>query len=295
MADRVAKLAKRDTTGAYVIRALMKHLKEKYVKSILDAVVPEMNILLNSSIDFGSAIVNASEKENNYLRQEIITQLLKKYYNVETENKDILESCLLLKSSTLGNTKDDWPTAEERRRSIFLEQLIDYDDKFLNATIESMLTLPGEELLQMCYHGVFSHVVEHVLNPKRIDIIKRKMLLNILWKDIVNLSCNAYGSHVVDKLWDFTAKLTLYKERIATTLVGESDKVKNSTYGRQVWKNWKMELFVRKRWDWKKLVKEHDLETFPDSTSSQLTISHKKHHEHHNESSRDHKRLKRIK
>lgn len=265
MQDRILKLAKRDSTGAYVVQALLKTLKNKEVKGILDAIVPELTILLNSNIDFGTSIINASVAEDNYLREEVITQLIAKYYPRESSSKNILESCLLLSSSTLGNTRDDWPTAEERRRSIFLEKLIDYDDKFLIITIESMLALPQERLLQMCYHGVFSHVVEQVLQPKRVDTIKRKLLLNVLCKDVINMSCNAYGSHIMDKLWNFSAKLTLYKERIAGAMAAESEKVKNSTYGRQVWKNWSMELYVRKRWDWKRIVKEQELEIFPDS------------------------------
>lgn len=263
--DRIVKLAKRDNTASYVIQALLKTLKSKETKEILDNLVCELSVILNSNMDFGTTIISASIKEDNYLRDDVITQLIKKYYPQDSDSKNILESCLQLSSSTLGNTRGDWPTAEERRRALFLEELIDYDDKFLNITVTSMLDLPEERLLQMCFHGVFSHVVEHVLDPKRVDTIMRKRLLNVLCKDVVNMSCNAYGSHVMDKLWVFTAKLTLYKERIAGLLSKESEKVKNSTYGRQVWKNWSLDLFVRKKWDWKRLIKEQELEIFPDS------------------------------
>ncbi|CCC70710.1 hypothetical protein NCAS_0F02260 [Naumovozyma castellii] len=265
MKDRIVKLAKRDTTGSFVVQALLKHLKSKEVKEILDDVVPELSILLNSNMDFGTTIIDASLKNDNYLRDQVIEQLLKKYYPREQLEKNVLESCLNLSSSTLGNTRDDWPTAEERRRSLFLEKLIDYDDTFLGITIDSMLKLPEVRLSQMCYHGVFSHVVEKVLQTKRVKVVKRKLLLNILCKDAVNMSCNAYASHIMDKLWEFTAKLTLYKERIATALTAESEKVKNSTYGRQVWKNWNLELYQRKRWDWKRLIREQEQELFPDS------------------------------
>lgn len=257
---RVEKLAKRDSTGAFVVQSLLKHLKSRDVKFILDKIVPELSMLLNSNMDFGTSIIEASIKEGNYLREQVIEQLVRKFYPQENQERNILESCLELSSSTLGNTKDDWPTANERRRSLFLESLIDFDDKFLEITIESMLSLPEERLLQMCYHGVFSHVIEHVLDVKRVDIIKRKLILNILCKDIINLSCNAYASHIVDALWAFTTKLMLYKERIANALLKESDKVKNSMYGKQVWKNWKLELYARKRFDWKMAVKDQEAE-----------------------------------
>lgn len=70
-------------------------------------------------MDFGTAIINASNKQGSYLRDDVIAQLVQKYYPEKSETKNILESCLSLSSSTLGNTRDDWPTADERRRSIF--------------------------------------------------------------------------------------------------------------------------------------------------------------------------------
>lgn len=269
MKDRIVKLSKRDTTGAFVVQSLLKVLKSKEIREILDSLVPELNTILNSNMDFAKSIIDASNKEENYLREQVVEQLIKKYYkddSIDGGKKNILESCLQLSNSTLGNTRDgDWPTAEERRRSLFLEELIDYDDKFLEITIEGMLDLPEDKFLQMPYHGIFSHVVEHVLQVKRVDPIRRKQLLNILCKDVVNMSCNAYGSHIVDKLWEFTSKLTLYKERIATALTKESDKVKNSVYGKQVWKNWQLDKYLRKNHDWKRLIKEQDLELFPES------------------------------
>lgn len=277
--DRTSKLAKRDTTAAFVLQSFLKHLNAKEVKEILSALVPELSILINSNMDFGTEIIESSIRHGNYLREEIIEQLMKKYYPDDADNKNILESCLLLSSSTLGNTRDDWPTADERRRALFLEKLIDYDNCFLNCTIESMLNLPTERFLQMPYHGVFSHVVEHVLQVKRVDTIKRKLLLNVLSQDVVNMSCNAYASHIIDKLWVFTAKLAMYKERIADSLCAESQKVKNSVYGRQVWKNWSLELFVRKRFDWKRIIKEQELEIFPDAKPLQPKPSKRIHDE----------------
>ncbi|SCU86731.1 LAME_0D07426g1_1 [Lachancea meyersii CBS 8951] len=268
MKDRILKLSKRDLTGAFVVQALLKHLRSHDVKSILNDIVPELSVIVNSNMDFCTSVIEASIQQGDYMKETVVTQLLKKYYPEESEDKDILESCLLLSSSTLGNTRGDWPTAEERRRALFLEKLIDYDDRFLEVTIDSMLALPEQRLLQMCYHGVFSHVVEHVLQVKRVDKILRKRLLNIFCTDIVNLSCNAYGSHLVDKLWDFTAQLPMYKERIATSLTGESEKVKNSVYGRQAWKNWTLDKFIRKRFDWKRLVKDQLQELFPESQNS---------------------------
>jgi len=260
MSERILKLAKRDTTGTYVVQVLLKKLKQNEVRQMLDQLIPEMSVLMNSNLEIGKSIIDASIQHKDYKKPQIIEELVKKY--TPNETSDILETILQLSTSTLGNTKDDWPTAEERRRALFLQKLLEYDISFLNLTIDNLLLLPKERLIQMCFHGVFSHVVENVLNPD-VELIKRKRLLNQFMGSIVELSCNAYGSHIVDKLWDFTIKLNMYKERIAQELIGEKDKVKESTYGRQVWKNWSMELYVRKRHDWTFKVKEQEFEKFP--------------------------------
>lgn len=261
MSERILKLAKRDTTGSYVVQILLKKLKQNEARQILDQLIPEMSILMNSNLEMGKSIIDASTLHKDYKKPVIIEELVKKY--TPNEESDILETVLQLSTSTLGNTRDDWPTAEERRRALFLEKLMEYDSSFLNLTVDNLLSLPKGRLIQMCLHGVFSHVVEDVLKPEDVEIIKRRRLLNQFVGSIVELSCNAYGSHIVDKLWDFTLKLNNYKERIAQELIGEKEKVKESTYGRQVWKNWSMELFVRKRHDWTFKVKEQEYEKFP--------------------------------
>ncbi|ABN67450.1 predicted protein [Scheffersomyces stipitis CBS 6054] len=276
MEDRILKLAKRSTTGVYIIQALLFKLKPVDVEHILDEIIPELSNLIsiseNQNLDLGQRLIDASISRGNYRRDEIIEQLFLKFapnYNVQDPQlkttSEFIENVLQLTGSTLGNTRDDWPTAEERRRSFFLEKLMEYDYKFVICVWYNFLALPVERFIQMCFHGVFSHIVERALvvipssegEPKPV-LILRKRVLNLFKDQIVNMSCNSYGSHIVDALWNFSVLLPMYKDRIGTELQGDSHKVKESTYGRLVWKNWSMELFVRKKYDWKSLIKQQE-------------------------------------
>lgn len=276
MKDRVLKLAKRSTTGVFIIQALMFKLKPGEVQYILDQIVPELSDLIsiehNQNLELSTKVIDASIQRKNYKRDEIIEQLFKKFapnYNFaepdDIENAELLENVLQLSTSTLGNTRGDWPTAEERRRSLLLEKLMEYDYSFVVCVWYNFLALPVERVVQMCMHGVFSHVLENSLvvlpasspEPKP-TLIMRKRLLNLFQGNIVQLALNSYGSHIIDKLWDFTIFLNMYKDIIATELQSESHKVKESNYGKLVWKNWTMELFIRKKYDWKSLVKEQE-------------------------------------
>ncbi|CAI5757615.1 unnamed protein product [Candida verbasci] len=264
--DRVLKLSKRATTGVYIIQALLFKLKPVEVKFILDQIIPKLTELITEqNLDLANKLIDASISQKNYRRDEIIDQLFLKFvpnYSDDYEGTDLLENVLQLQGSTLGNTRDDWPTAEERKRALFLEKLMEYDYKFIICSWINFISLPIERFIQMCFHGVFSHVVEKSLlvesnESKQVQIL-RKRYLNIFQGHIVSLACNSYGSHIVDRLWDFTIHLPMYKDKIATELMNDSKKVKESNYGKLVWKNWSMELFSRKKYDWKVLIKEQE-------------------------------------
>lgn len=284
MKERILKLCNRSTSGVFIIQALLHKLKLNEVKFILDQIIPELSTLLsinnNQNLELSSHVINASIEQKNYKRQEIIDQLFLKFtphYNKEDldlndsndnlkGNPELFENVLGLAKSTLGNTRDDWPTSEERRRSLLLEKLMEYDYDFVICVWFNIFEMPQDRFIQMCLHGVFSHVIENALRispeeTKAISIL-RKRILNIFVGHISELAVNSYGSHIIDKLWDFTIGQNMYKDRIATELANNSKIVKDSAYGKMVWKNWSMELFNRKKYDWKSLIKQQELEFF---------------------------------
>lgn len=263
MKDRIVKLAKRETNGVYVVEAMMEKLKSKQQLEILDNLIPVLNELIVNNLDIGSKVVECAIKNNNYRKDEIIDKLIE-FFNKGNEEGGIFENVLKLSSSTLFSTKDDWPTFEERRRAIFLEKLIEFDqDKILKMCIENLLEFDNETLIKFCKHGVFSHIVESILDKREsLNLIQRKTILNKFLsqgsKNIIELACNSTGSHIIDKFWMFTFKLNMIKERIARALFDDRDTVKNTIYGRMVWKNWNMEMYCRKFNDWKWDVKEEE-------------------------------------
>lgn len=280
MKDRITKLANRSTTGVYIIQALLLKLKAGEIEFIMDQIIPEISRLVsiseNQNIDLAKSIIEASRSRFNYRLEELVKQFFVKFapnFNIEdpddNTSTEFFENVLQLTGSTLGNTRDDWPTAEERRRALFLEKLMEYDYSFVICSWYNCMALSPEKFMQMCKHGVFSHVIESALVVKQSDIgelkaesFSRKKVLNVFMGHVSDLACNAYGSHIVDKLWDFTVLLPMYKDRIGSELMANSHKVKESKYGKLVWKNWSMELFTRKKFDWKALVKAQQEEYY---------------------------------
>ncbi|KAF6016190.1 hypothetical protein HII12_000231 [Brettanomyces bruxellensis] len=305
MEDRVVKLAKRETTGSFVIQTLLEKLRAKDQTKIMDQLVPVLNELIVNNIGMGSSIVECSRRNNGYLKDEIVKKLFdffnKDINGVKTDDDQFMMNILQLRKSTLYSTKDDWPTSEERRRAMFLEELIDFDDHILKYCLKVHVTASrrtktkrskynknddkesGKDtegtikmqekdienaqesnsnmLIELCEHGVFSHIVEECLiNQRRVSKIERRRILNALTPHVVELACDAQGSHIVDKLFPFTIFLNMYKERIASKLLNNEELVKRTVYGKKVWKNWKMDVYARHFGDWKRMVKQEEID-----------------------------------
>lgn len=258
MAERVVKLCNRRHTGAYVVVAAMGKLKPAVLEGMLDQLVPLVPSYLQHeegpNTQLVQAILDASAGRGNYKKEELVAAILGVY---SLQPLEFLENLLQLLTLTLGNTRGDWPTADERRRLLFLQKLCDYDRLLLGLTAAGLTSMEPARVVAMCTHGVFSHVVEKVCTlPQGLDMVARRKLLNVFSLHIAALACNLYGSHVVDALWEFSVLLNNYKDRFALELWNARDVVKESTYGRLVWKNWSMELYARKRYDWKALIKQ---------------------------------------
>lgn len=263
--ERLETLAKRETTGAFVVQSLLSNAKPKQQKAMLDRLVPILNELIVNNMGLGGSMVDASQRNGGYLKEEIVDKLFE-FFNRDANGEqqkdvDVLENLLQLSHSTMYSKKDDWPTSEERRRAIFLEKLVAFDGRFRTAVTEAILAMKDEDLVKMCEHGVFSHTVESCLvHPMETPIVTRRLLLNKFVPYVTELACNAQGSHIVDKLDPLSFKLNMFKDRIAKQLKDNEETVKRTVYGRQVWKNWFMEDYSRRFGDWKRRIKQHEID-----------------------------------
>lgn len=256
MKDRISTLARRDC-GNFVVQALMKKLSYEEVEAILDGLVPDLELYINSNITLARSIIETAAMRGHKL-DEIDSLITNRYSNNPDE---FLENILQLEGSTLRQGKDgDWPTNEEMHRSLLLQTLIGIKDKprFRDLAIEGFVRMDNDKLISVAKHSIFSHTLEKCLLPS-VDTITRKKLLNNLSGSFVELACNAYGSHIMDKLWQFTYKLKFLRERVASELTENEQTVKHdSKYGRSVWRNWSLDQYARKRFEWWKTVKEEE-------------------------------------
>lgn len=276
MKDRIEKLARRDA-GSFVVQAVLKKLRPNEARAILDTLIPDLEILSTSNSQFVRTLIRVSANHENYRQDEIVNKILDQYK---------VESPLQFASKLLSLDKLDDTAAnsnDDMNRSLLFQDLVDSSPKCLANAAKSFEQLDTDKLIAIAKHPQWSHCLEKCFVPK-LDIVIRRKLLNKLSGSFAELACNAYGSHLIDACWKFTYKLKFFRERIAQELVDNEQKVKHdSMYGRTVWRNWKLDDYVRRKHEWWKAVKEEEdviaqafgLENAKDKTNGPNKVDHR--------------------
>ncbi|KAI7117577.1 PLP-dependent transferase, partial [Hortaea werneckii] len=116
--------------------------------------------------------------------------------------------------------------------------------------LDSIVALDQEALVQMAKDPIVSRTVQVALTTKNASIIERRKLVQRFFGCIGDMSIDKAASHVVDCIWEGTHGLAFIRERIAEELAENEATLRDSSHGRAVWKNWKMDLYKRKRHEW---------------------------------------------
>lgn len=129
----------------------------------------------------------------------------------------------------------------------------------------SLLATPAQTLLALAMYNTTSHIIQSALLPTISIPFRRKFINSLLFSSdlettpTITLALSSTGSHVLDSLLVSTtappqnstsSPLFSVAERIASELSTHEAELRNSWSGRIVWRNWDMDLFNRKRFDW---------------------------------------------
>nr|OQO18346.1 hypothetical protein B0A51_15504 [Rachicladosporium sp. CCFEE 5018] len=116
--------------------------------------------------------------------------------------------------------------------------------------LDSLVLLDAETLLDMCRDPIVSRTLQAAITSKTATIITTRKLVQHFYGHIGDMAVDKAASHVVDCIWEGTHGLAFIRERIAEELAENEAQLRESPCGRAVWKNWKMDLYKRRRLDW---------------------------------------------
>ena len=116
--------------------------------------------------------------------------------------------------------------------------------------LDSLIALDALTLLQMSKDHIISRTLQQALTTRNASMITTRKLIQHFYGHMGEMALDSGASHVVDCMWEGTHGLAFIRERIAEELADNESQLRDSACGRAVWKNWKMDLYKRKRGDW---------------------------------------------
>jgi nucleolar protein 9 len=116
--------------------------------------------------------------------------------------------------------------------------------------LDSVISLETATLINMAQDHVVSRTLQQACTSKNASMIQRRKLVQRFYGNFGDMSLDKSASRVVDCIWEGTHGLAFIRERIAEELFENEAALRDSPSGRAVWKNWKMDLYKRKRGEW---------------------------------------------
>lgn len=136
--------------------------------------------------------------------------------------------------------------------SLLAQQMILVPGALSGLIFESLATLPAPTLQKMAADTMICRTLQAAMTSHNASIIARRKLIQQFFGSIGEMALDRCASRVVDAIWEGTHGLAFIRERIAEELAENEPALRDNPCGRAVWKNWKMDLYKRRRGEWVK-------------------------------------------
>ncbi|KAL5121125.1 Nucleolar protein 9 [Pleosporales sp. CAS-2024a] len=148
---------------------------------------------------------------------------------------------------------------------------------------DSLTRLTPELSVQLARDSAASRTLQAALTAEHATVIFRRKMIQQFYGHVGELALDPSASRVIDAIWHGTHGLAFIRERIAEELAENENSLRQSFVGRAVWRNWRMDLYKRKRADWVKQSKytagNEGFHSFPESNGeSSATPPHRPSH-----------------
>lgn len=256
--ERIGKLAKNDI-ASYVAVSILERIGKEDLAHASQAIVLEISGL----IERNRLAVIKSLIERCAVRNVELDSLKKALYEVYgREPEDLLLKMLHVDLHSVDVQEvGDKPNPERSsamlQGSLLAQSMLHVAS--LNCMIEDGLSAQSYSTLhQIAKNPSWSRVVQTALTSEKSSDKFLRQFIPSFYNMILDLAIHPSGSHVVDALWHATKALHFMKQRIAILLQNNETQLRESTYGRRVWKNWFMDIYQRRPAEWHALAKGID-------------------------------------
>jgi nucleolar protein 9 len=254
-------MAKNDI-ASYVVLKAMERMSKEALEHIMTVILPEVPALVARN----RVNVIRTMVDRGRIRQVDMKPLaasLEQAYGDDASAR--LPKMLRLDTAAEADRKDEFTKTRKPTKERMMH-VVDLHGSLLAQTMlqapttcaiiyESLLALPRELLILLAKDSAASRIIQLAITCDTSTAVFRRQLIPAFAGQISELAADVAGSHVADALWDGTNGLHFLKEQIATELHESETFLRESRYGRRVWKNWSMDLYQRRFLDWQTQAK----------------------------------------
>ncbi|KAK5716611.1 Glutamate decarboxylase 2 [Elasticomyces elasticus] len=269
--ERTAAMARNEIAGYVVCRVLERMGKEDLYEAH-EMLVPAIPALLerNRTIVVRSLIERCGIREID--TQAIAAQLdnamrdengfdIKKLLKLDQKAQANGESNGAPHDSAHSSTEDASPhflrpsEPVKLHFNLLAQAMLRVPGPLCSLILDSLTESDPATLQLMSTDPIICRTIQAALTSKFGSIIMKRKLVQRFYGHIGEMALDKSASHVVDCIWEGTHGLAFIRERIAEELSEDEAQLRQSSHGRAVWRNWKMDLYKRRRAEWIKQSK----------------------------------------
>ncbi|KAF7720111.1 Uncharacterized protein PECH_001226 [Penicillium ucsense] len=275
--DRIGSLSRNSTAGYVVLRTL-ERLGKDDLQNAMELIIPEVPGLIERS----RLIVPKVLIERCLIRNVDTTPFAKALQNAYDADPTVrLRQMLRLDSASDAGTRsfedeemhdadgDSYKqrqnqqsgpgssvsAAEKLHGSLLTQVMLTAPGPLSDLVYSSLLAQSPETIIQLAKEATSSRVLQQALTLPTSTLQFRRQFIPRFQGHLAELAQDNSGSHVVDALWPASKDVYFVKERLAQELAEHEMTLRDSFLGRAVWRNWSMDLYKRRRGEWKARAK----------------------------------------
>uniref|UniRef100_A0A093VEP6 Nucleolar protein 9 n=1 Tax=Talaromyces marneffei PM1 TaxID=1077442 RepID=A0A093VEP6_TALMA len=262
--ERIASLS-RNEIASYVLVRCLERVGRDDLQTDLEMIIPEVpNLIERSRLTVPRALI-----ERCLIRNIDTTPLAKALQ--ESLDKDPAKRLqqLLEVNNTDGPAEEATPSEKPVQgkpktspvllhKSLFVQKMLEAPGALSELVYSGLIATSTDTIINMACNSVTSHVLQKALTAPTSTTQFRRQFIPQFSSHMKQLALDTSGSHLVDALWDATKDIYFVKERLAQELADSEHDLRDSFIGRAVWKNWSMDLYKRRRGEWKGKAKGLD-------------------------------------
>ncbi|KAI9834229.1 MAG: hypothetical protein M1819_003067 [Sarea resinae] len=249
--ERLGTLARNEVAGFAAIRALERLSKEDLEQAniLLSPKIPVLlelsrtavvKTLIERCAARGADITSIEEAFADAYGHDAENGLLKTLKLYEAEHKSDDQSAIAAPK----------PDGQRLHGSLLVQSMLTVAGPLSGLVFDELLALPRPALLQMAKDPISSHILQISLTSTTSTPAFRRKMIPSFYGLIGELAINPSGSHLVDALWTATQGLLFIRERIAEELKDNETLLRDLYIGRAIWRNWMMDLYKRRKFEW---------------------------------------------